>query len=447
MSEKGESRGLASFLTVWAGQLVSAVGSGLTSFALGVWVLEKTGSSFAFSVLAACTLLPSILLLPVAGALVDRWDRRRVMMMADVGAAACTIGSALLLLTGYFDLLPLAVLTVLASVAKAFRWPAYAASVTLLVPRRHLGRANGLMQLGEAAAEIIAPLSAGWLVIHIGLEGVILVDAASFIVGVGTLLAVRIPRPAKVVAAKVSIVAEVAYAWRYFRNRSGLFELLCFAFCTNFTLFGVVQIGITPLVLSFANAGVLGYVIAAGGLGAVAGSAVMSVWGGTRHRIPTILILTAVQAGFAAVAGLSPNAVLIGVCLFGILFCFPIIAASTNVIWQTKVSPEVQGRVFAIRRMISWSSIPVAYLCSGFLAEHVFNPMLLEGGALAGTLGRIVGVGPGRGIGVMFLAVALVTIVVVLIASLNRAFRGVEDPPVVGDLVALPATIASNKSA
>lgn len=440
MSEESPSRGLADFLTVWAGQLVSAVGSGLATFALGVWVLEKTGSPFAFSVLAACTLLPSILLLPVAGALVDRWDRRRVMIMADFGAAACTIVSALLLLTGYFDLLPLAVLTVLASVAKAFRWPAYAASLTLLVPQRHLGRANGLMQLGEAAAEIIAPLIAGWLVLQIGLEGVILVDAASFIVGVGTLLAVRIPQPAKVVAAKLSIIADVAYAWRYIRNRPGLFELLWFAFCTNFTLFGVVQIGITPLVLSFANAGVLGNVIAAGGLGAVAGSVVMSMWGGTRHRIPTILVLTAAQAGFAAVAGLRPNALLIGVCLFGILFCFPIIAASANVIWQTKVSPEVQGRVFAIRRMISWSSIPIAYLCTGFLAEHVFNPMLLEGGALAGTLGRIVGVGPGRGIGVIFLAVALVTIVVVLIASLNRAIRCVEDPPVVGDPAALPAT-------
>ena len=124
MREENDNRGLVGFLTIWAGQLVSVVGSGLTSFALGVWVLEKTGSSFSFSVLAACALLPSILLLPMAGALVDRWDRRRIMMMADIGAAVCTIGSALLLLAGYLDLLPLAVLTALASVAKAFRWPA-----------------------------------------------------------------------------------------------------------------------------------------------------------------------------------------------------------------------------------------------------------------------------------------------------------------------------------
>jgi hypothetical protein len=367
------------------------------------------------------------------------------MMMAGVGAAACAIGSALLVRAGHVDLLPLAALTALASAASAFHWPAYAASVTLLVPRRHLGRANGLTHLSEASGVIIAPLTAAWLMNRIGLDGVILLDAASFIVGVGTLLAVRIPRPAKVVAAKVSIVADVAYAWRYFRSRSGLSELIYFAFCTNFALLGVVQLAITPLVLSFANASVLGTVIAAGGLGAVVGSAVMSVWGGTRHRIPTILALTAVQAGFAAAAGLRPDAMLIGACLFGIQFCFAIIAALTNVIWQTKVSPEVQGRVFAIRRMLSWSSFPVAYLCSGFFAEHVFNPMLLEGGALAGTLGRIVGVGPGRGIGVMFLVMALVTIVVVLIASLNRAFRGVEDPSVVADTVALPAT--GNKSA
>ena len=365
MREENDNRGLVGFLTIWAGQLVSVVGSGLTSFALGVWVLEN---GFVVLVFGTCCVCP-VAKHPAAangrrarrplGSASDHDDgrhRRRRVHHRQCASLARRIPRLAAARGAHCP----------ASVAKAFRWPAYAASVTLLVPRQHLGRANGLVQLGEAAAEIIAPLSAGWLVLRIGLEGVILVDAASFIVGVGTLLVVRIPRPAKVVAAKVSIVAEVVYAWRYFRNRSGLFELLCFAFFTNFALFGVVQFGITPLVLSFANAGVLGNVIAAGGLGAVLGSAVMSVWGGSRHRIPTILALTAVQACFAAVAGLRPNATLIGICLFGILFCFPIIAASTNVIWQTKVSPEVQGRVFAIRRMFSWSSIPIAYLCSGF---------------------------------------------------------------------------------
>ena len=401
MREENDNRGLVGFLTIWAGQLVSVVGSGLTSFALGVWVLEKTGSSFSFSVLAACALLPSILLLPMAGALVDRWDRRRIMMMADIGAAVCTIGSALLLLAGYLDLLPLAVLTALASVAKAFRWPAYAASVTLLVPRQHLGRANGLVQLGEAAAEIIAPLSAGWLVLRIGLEGVILVDAASFIVGVGTLLVVRIPRPAKVVAAKVSIVAEVVYAWRYFRNRSGLFELLCFAFFTNFALLASCssasparafvrqcrrarerdrrrRIGRRSRQRSDER---LGRISAPDSDDPCVDSraGLLCCRGGSpskrhthRHmpvRHPILLSdYRGVDERDMANQGFARSS---GPCV--------------------RYPTDVQLVEYSYRLFVLW-----------ILAEHIFNPMLVEGGALADTLGRIVGVGPGRGIAVMF---------------------------------------------
>ena len=235
MREENDNRGLVGFLTIWAGQLVSVVGSGLTSFALGVWVLEN---GFVVLVFGTCCVCP-VAKHPAAangrrarrplGSASDHDDgrhRRRRVHHRQCASLARRIPRLAAARGAHCP----------ASVAKAFRWPAYAASVTLLVPRQHLGRANGLVQLGEAAAEIIAPLSAGWLVLRIGLEGVILVDAASFIVGVGTLLVVRIPRPAKVVAAKVSIVAEVVYAWRYFRNRSGLFELLCFAFFTNFAL-------------------------------------------------------------------------------------------------------------------------------------------------------------------------------------------------------------------
>jgi hypothetical protein len=139
-----------------------------------------------------------------------------------------------------------------------------------------------------------------------------------------------------------------------------------------------------------------------------------------------VLGFTLVQAALAMVAGLHASAWLVGACLFGILFCFPVISGSSQVIWQRKVEHAVQGRVFAIRRMLSWSSFPIAYVVAGVVADRV-NPMLVEGGSLAGSVGRVLGVGPGRGIGLIYVAVGLATVAIVAVGARSRLLRGVED--------------------
>ncbi|MCJ7735328.1 MAG: MFS transporter, partial [Anaerolineales bacterium] len=194
MKIKPFTAGIPVFTVTWLGQVISLVGSGLTSFALGVWVFRSTGSATLFAFIGLFAVLPKVLVSPFAGALVDRWDRRAVMILADTGAGLSTLFIATILIFDRMELWHIYLSTAASSLFGAFQWPAYTAAVSLLVPEEHLGRANGMNQFGRAAAEIFAPLLAGILMLTIQLEGVILIDVGTFIFAMLTLLLVRFPR-------------------------------------------------------------------------------------------------------------------------------------------------------------------------------------------------------------------------------------------------------------
>jgi DHA3 family macrolide efflux protein-like MFS transporter len=147
---------MRAFMIVWLGQLISLVGSGLSSFALGLWVYQRSGSVTQFALIALCAVLPRIVLAPLAGALVDRWDRRMVMILSDAGASLSTLILALLLLAGQLAVWQVYLAVALSAGCAAFQEPAYAAALTQLVPRDGFGRANGMVQLAQAAADIAA---------------------------------------------------------------------------------------------------------------------------------------------------------------------------------------------------------------------------------------------------------------------------------------------------
>src|SRR5215207_8346473 len=269
----GEMR---SFLVIWAGQLVSALGSGLTGFAIPVVVFQKTGSAEQFGLLLFAWMLPALLLSPIAGTLVDRWDRRRVLVAADTGSAVMTLLLAGLVLTGRFELWYLFLATVVASLISAFQEPAFTASIAALVPRRHYARAVGLVQLLGPVSMIVAPLLAGALVVTIGLGGIMLIDAATFLAAIAGLLLVSIPRPPRVEAAAVPadgpawlaagrrFLHEAAQGLHFLRARPGLFGMLVFFAVINFWG-GFVNPLLAPMVLSFTEPVQLATVQAAAG--------------------------------------------------------------------------------------------------------------------------------------------------------------------------------------
>lgn len=418
--------GLRAFLTVWAGQLVSVLGTTMTAFALQIWVYTETGSVSNLALVSLAFALPATIVSPFAGALVDRWDRRTVMLLSDVAAGAATLGIAALYATDSLALWHVYVLVAVGAVGNAFQAPAWLASIPLLVPKQHLGRANGLVQLNDGLSLVMAPALAGVLLVWSGLGAVLIVDVATFLVGIVTLAAVRFPRPkAHAETSTGSVFGDAVAGWRYIREREGLFGLLWVYASVNFSLsFGNVLF--IPLVVAFASEAAAGGVLSAAGFGAIFGSIAVSVWGGPKKKVRgTMAAIIGAGLGIT-LSGMRPSLLLVSISAFVLMAMVPIANTASQVLWQTKVPPAVQGRVFAIRRMISQAISPIAILLAGPLADTVFEPMLQEGGSLADSVGSIIGTGTGRGVAFMFIVTGLMTAVIGVIGYLMPRIRNIE---------------------
>jgi len=431
------SRGIRVFIVVWLGQLVSLIGSGLTSFALGLWVYQHTGSVTQFAFIGLFTVLPSVVLSPLAGALVDRWDRRWVMILSDAGAGLCTLIMAFLFLTNRIEVWQIYLAAGASAAFGTFQWPAYSAATTLLVPKKHLGRANGMVQFGQAAAEILAPALAGVLLLTARIQGILLIDFVTFVFAVTTLLFVRFPRPETTVAGQTrrgSLWREASYGWRFITARRGLLGLLVFFAVVKF-LWGMVGALIAPMILGFTSADVLGIIISVAGGGMLVGSLVMSAWGGPKRRIDGVLRFELMSGLCFLLIGLRPSAWPVALGAFGAHLTIAVIYGSNQAIWQSKVPPNVQGRVFAMQQMIAKSTTPLAYLVAGPIADKLFEPLLAFDGPLAEGIGHIIGIGPGRGIGLLFIIMGILKAVASVGGYLYPRIRLVEDelPDVIAD--------------
>jgi DHA3 family macrolide efflux protein-like MFS transporter len=426
-------KNMRTFFIIWIGQLISIMGSGLTGFGLSVWIYARTGNATPFALNALFFNLPRIILSPVAGSVADRYNRRRIMILADTAAALTTLGVAGLLFSGNLLVWHIYLTTFLSAVFSSFQEPAYRASITMLVPKKDLARAGGIQQMGGAAQSILIPLLAGVLYAAIGLRGVILIDFVTYFFAIGALLLVYIPQPKRITKVaeegeKESVWRDAAFGWRYLRERPGLFGLLWYYAIVNFflSLSGVL---LGPMVLSFGTEVELGVAQMAGGAGMLIGGLIMGTWGGPKRRKIWGVIATIALSGLGYLfAGLKASVYYIAAGEFVVLFFIPISAALSQAVWQTKVPPDIQGRVFSIRAMVAWSIVPTANLAAGPLADKVYEPLMAEGGALAESfIASIIGVGTGRGIGLMFIISAVFLLITSLIVFTSPRVRNLED--------------------
>jgi MFS family permease len=418
---------MGTFFTVWSGQLVSVVGTTITGFGLQIWVYSRTGSVTSFALVALAFGLPATLISPVAGALVDRWDRRLVMVGADTLAGASTLAIAALHFTGNLEIWHIYLLVGFGSVGNAFQMPAWLASLPTLVPKRHLSRANGMTQLVDGVALVLGPAIAGALLFTAGLGAILILDAATFVVAVVTLAVVRfpaVPTPAGTDAGP-SLLSRVQQGWRFIRDRSGLMWLLWLYAGVNFVL-AFSNVLLLPMILSFSDERMAGAIFSAGGIGLLAGSLVMSAWGGPRRRIAGITWGIAAVGLFLTLAGARPDPLLVGIGVVLLLAVVPLVNTASQVLWQVKVPLHLQGRVFALRRMLAQAVAPVAILLAGPLSDRVFEPLLAEGGPLAGTVGSVIGTGPGRGIALLVILSGLLTALIGILGWLHPRVRNVE---------------------
>jgi MFS family permease len=423
---------MVAFTIVWLGQMVSLLGTSMTRFALTIWAWQVTGEATALALVAFFSFGPTVLLSPVAGALVDRLNRKLVMMLSDLAAGLSTIIILILFATDHLQIWHLYIAGAFAGAFEAFQFPAYSAAVSTMLPKRHYTRANGMLGLTEPTSQIAAPLLAGLLLTVIGLSGILIIDIITFSVAIGALLVVHIPQPAATEAGRQghgSLWHESIYGFRYIYQRPSLLGLQLVFMAGNFVGSGAYVL-IPALILARTGNDeiTLGAVQSMFGIGGVAGGVLLSLWGGPARRIHSLLIgwiLAGLTGEF--LLGLGRDPLIWNISAFCSGFFIPFINGSNQAIWQAKVAPDVQGRVFASRRLIAQISAPLALLLVGPLTDNFFEPAMKPGGSLADLFGGIVGVGPGAGLGLLFALIGLFIVVIGLIGYVTPVIRRVEE--------------------
>ncbi|OZM76822.1 non-ribosomal peptide synthetase/MFS transporter [Pseudonocardia sp. MH-G8] len=416
---------LRKFAVVAFGQFLSMVGSGLSTLVLSIWVFQQTGSIAAFAVVSAIGLLPGILAGPIAGAVADRYDRRTVMLTSDTAAGVATAVLATLMLTGGLALWHVYLAVTVTSIAGAFQRPAYLAAVAQLVPKRYLGHASGIGQLGVGVGLVFAPMLGAALIGVIGIGGVLLVDVATFAVGALTLLLVRFPN-LMFRRREEGFAAEIRNGWRYITRRPGLRAALRF-FVVDHAFYTLGFAVITPMLLVEQPAAVWGPALGAAGVGGLTGSIVMGLWGGTARRSHGMLIFMGLGslAMVGVGAGTEPALIIAGMFLMGV--GETVADGHWIAIVQGKVGLELQGRVLSLFLTLMMLTMPLGTLVVGPLAERYVQPLLEPGGALADTLGQVTGTGPGRGLALLIVLSGLLQLAWAVRGWCDTRLRLIED--------------------
>ena len=431
MLNRGLLQGMRGFTIIWFGQLISLLGTGMTRFALTIWAYQETGSATTLALVAFFSFGPVVLLSPVAGALVDRWNRKVVVMISDLAAGTTTILLLLLYTTGNLQIWHLYVMGALAGAFESFQFPAFSAAMTMMLRKEQYGRANGMMSVAEAASSIIAPLLAGLLLTIIGIGGVMTIDVITFVFAVTAVLITYIPQPEVTDVgrqARNSLWRESLFGFHYIWARPSLLGMQMMFFLAN--LFGGYSaVLLVPLILARTgnNELILGTVQSAFGIGGLVGGIALSVWGGPKTKVHGVLL--GMVGNFllgSLVLGIGQTLSFWLVGAFFTMFFIPVLNGSNQAIWQAKVAPDVQGRVFATRRLIAQITGPLAMLTAGPLADQLFEPAMQAGSRWANLFGWLVGFGPGAGIGLLFVITSLTGAFAALLGYTIPAVRNIE---------------------
>lgn len=405
--------GMLAFYIVALGQVISILGTSMTQFALTIWswkfvteIQPSADPATAMALVGFFNFLPEVLLSPIAGALVDRWNRKQVMMLVDLAAGLATVAVFLLYLSDQLQIWHLYMAGAFTGAFKSFQFPAYSAAISTMIPKEQYARADAVLGLTESIPFILAPVGAAFLLGVIDVSGVMLIDIVTFSAAVGALFFIHVPQPERSAAsqnAPASLREDSIFGFRYIFQRPSLLGLQMIFFWGNL-LFSLGFALLSPMILARTSNDeqTLGYIQSAMGVGAIVGGTLLAAWGGLKQRVHGVLggwFLTSLLG--SVLLGIGRDLPLWLVASFGGAFFNVFINTSNQAIWQSKVPPDVQGRVFAARRVIAQIVGPVGILLAGPLADRVFEPGMREGGWLAGMFGGLVGTGPGAGMALL----------------------------------------------
>ncbi len=366
------------FIPIWSAQIFSLLGSGIVQFAFVWWMTQKTGSAVILTTATLVAMLPEVFLSPFAGALVDRWNRRWVMVISDGAIAMVTVVLVVLFAMNKVEIWHIYVALFLRSAGGIFQWPAMQASTTLMVPEEHYARIAGLNQAIRGALNIVAAPLGALLMTLLQFYLVVAVDVVTAMIAITPLLFFHIPQPVRQDAGEIltpgRVLKDIGEGFRYLKTWKGLLYLMLLATLLNFMLAPAGTL-MPLLVTQHFGKGVweLSLTESAIGIGTVIGGLLLGVWGGFKKRILTSL-MGVIGLGFGVlIMGVAPAEYfvigVVGCALLGIMN--PIANGPLQAIMQKTVPPEMQGRIMGLTSSVATAMIPLSMLAATPVAQFL----------------------------------------------------------------------------
>ena len=407
------------FLIFWLASLFAAIGSGMTSFAIGIYIFQKTDSAFIKSMISLVAFLPTIISGPFAGTLADRFDRRKMMVLGD---GLSSLGIMLILFSLYFadsNIMLIGCGVFVSALFSSMIEPAAKATVSDMLNEEEYTKASGLLQLAGAARFLISPIITSFVMARGGLAAVLYIDLFTIFSTIGAVIYISQGLTAKKAAKKETYTQSLRQGFAAIKNNSGIKVLVFFLTLLTFML-GSIQELSTPLILSFTDAKTLSIMLTIAALGMVVSSLYLGMRKIKGNKI-IILSFSVLISGIGMVGfGAKENVFLITLSGFVFFMTLPFMNSIADYLIRVNIPNSLQGRVFGIIGTISQLGYVFAYALSGFLADFIFRPLLQEGGALASSIGRIIGVGSGRGIGLYIILEGFMLMVLAVFLANNR---------------------------
>lgn len=426
--------GMPGLFIIWLGQMISGTASNITYFALPLWILNKTGTSgSALAYWEALFFASYLVIVLFAGVFVDRYNRKLMMLVYDFLLFLTTVILLLLVAAGRLEVWHLYLTAIIQGVGYAFRLPSYSSVITLLVPRKQYTRANGMMSLLDNTPDIFGPILAGLFYFVIGLSGILVINLVALVISIGTLLVVDIPLTPHTAEGDVShsgFIKEALYGIRYIIKRPALLSIQLVFFFGN--IFSGMALSVTAIytMLSLRTGGnpeIAGTVQSVGALAALLAGVFLSIFGRFKKPVRTILFGWLLSSLFGLTLLGIGQILMVWVIARVIDDAFgPVINVAMETFLQTKIPPDVQGRVFSASDYIAQAVIPITPLLAGYLGERVFEPAMHAGGTLTNTFGWLVGTGPGAGFGLMIFLCGIGGALVGLWGFFSPAIRNVD---------------------